>query len=482
MRPNLITYASRRDFLAGAFNGLGGLALGGLLAEQSRAIPAINGPQSALLPHHRRKAKHCIFLFMQGGVSQMDSFEYKPTLNKLHGKPLPHVPTISGELQGRLDFQHVCIGSEFDFSRHGQSVRYMSELFPNLAGHVDDLAFIHGIKTDNQNHGPSTLHVTTGSQFPGSPSVGSWVNYGLGSQNQNMPGYVVIQDPRGAPVNGAAIWANGYLPATHQGTLLRPTGTPILNLDRPATLTRAQQRREFDELKWLNRQHLLQRNAVSELEARISSYELAFRMQTEAPEMVDLSSEPKHIRDLYGLDDPHTGGFAKQCLLARRLVESGVRYTLLVHGVQIGGDSWDHHGDVANRMRKSSREVDQPVAALLTDLKQRGLLEETLVVWASEMGRTPFKNGGLGKNPGREHNSWALCMWMAGGDIQGGATAGATDEFSLRAANEPIPIRDVHATILDLMGLSDDELRYLHAGRMRQLTDIGGQVIQEIIA
>ena len=482
MRSHIPPYRTRRDFLAGAFNGLGGLALGGLLSEQLRAESKTSNPLTALKPHHRRRAKHCIFLFMQGGVSQMDSFEYKPKLNQLHGKPLSYVPSISGELQGRLDFPHVCVGSEFKFTQHGESGRHISELFPNLARHADDLAFIHGIKTDNQNHGPSTLHVTTGSQFPGSPSVGSWVNYGLGSPNQNMPGYVVIQDPRGAPVNGAAIWGNGYLPAAFQGTLLRPKGTPILNLDRPATLTRDQQRREFDELAWLNRQHLQQRHMDSELEARISAYELAFRMQTEAPALVDLSSEPQHIRDLYGLDKPQTAGFARQCLLARRLVESGVRYTMLVHGVQIGADSWDHHGAVASRMRKNCGEVDRPVAALLTDLKQRGLLEETLVVWASEMGRTPFKNGTLGKNPGREHNSWALCMWMAGGDVRGGATAGATDEFSLRAVEAPIPIRDVHATILDLMGLSDDELRYLHAGRLRQLTDIGGQVIKEIIA
>ena len=482
MHPQLPAYATRRDFLAGAFNGLGSLALGGLLAERVRAGRAARDPLTVLQPHHRRKAKHCIFLFMQGGVSQMDSFEYKPILNELHGKPLSRMPSISGELQGRLNFPHVCIGSEYAFRRHGQSGRYVSELFPHLAQHVDDLAFIHGIKTDNQNHGPSTLHVTTGSQFPGSPSVGSWINYGLGSPNQDMPGYVVIQDPRGAPVNGAAIWANGYLPAAYQGTLLRPTGTPILNLERPAELTRAQQRREFDELMWLNQQHLQRRASASELEARISTYELAFRMQTEAPALVDLSSEPKHIRDLYGLDESQTAGFARQCLLARRLVESGVRYTLLVHGVQIGGDSWDHHGAVASRMRKSCGEVDKPVAALLADLRQRGLLEETLVVWASEMGRTPFKNGGLSKNPGREHNSWALCMWMAGGNVRGGATAGATDEFSLRAAEEPIPIRDVHATILDLMGLSDDQLRYLHAGRWRQLTDIGGQVLHEIIA
>jgi len=358
----------------------------------------------------------------------------------------------------------------------------LSELFPHLATHVDDLAFVHGIKTDNQNHGPSTLHVTTGSQFPGSPSVGSWINYGLGSSNQNMPGYVVIQDPRGAPVNGAAVWSNGYLPAAYQGTLMRAQGSPILNLDRPHDLTAGQQRREFDALNWLNQTHLQQRPASSELEARISAYELAFRMQAEAAELVDITDESDHTRQLYGLDNPTTAGFGRQCLLARRMVEYGVRYSLLIHGVQIGGHSWDHHGAVESGMKKNCGEVDLPIAGLLTDLKQRGLLDDTLVVWASEMGRTPFRNGGLGNNPGREHNSWALCMWMAGGDVKGGATAGATDEFSLRAAGEPIHIRDVHGTILDLMGLDDNQLRYLHAGRYRQLTDIGGKVLQELIA
>ncbi len=405
-----------------------------------------------------------------------------PVLRKLHGKPLPRIPNLSGELQGRLSFEHVCVGSPFEFQQHGQSGRHMSELFPHLSRHVDDMAFIHGIKTDNQNHGPSTLHVTTGSQFPGSPSVGSWISYGLGTPNQNMPAYMVIQDPRGAPVNGAAVWANGYLPAVHQGTLLRPTGTPILNLDRPRGLTLEEQRREFDALAWLNRRHLQERPGAGQLEARLSAYELAFRMQMDAPEVVELSGEPEHIRDLYGLNDAATAEFGRQCLLARRLVERGVRHTLLVHGVQITRDSWDDHGDVKGGMIKHSREVDQPIAGLLTDLKQRGLLDETLVVWTSEMGRTPFKNGKLGNNPGRDHNSYGLVMWLAGGDVRGGATAGRTDEFGLRSVDEPIPIRNVHATILDLMGLDDDDLRYLHAGRLRQLTDIGGEVLGEIIA
>ena len=449
------------------------MALGGVALDDLRAGPA-HGPFSASSTHFPRKAKSCIFLFMQGGVSQMDSFEYKPRLRELHGKPLSRIPDISGELQGRLSFPHVTIGSPFEFAQHGQSGRWLSDRFPNLAGHVDDLAFIHGIKTDNQNHGPSTLHVTTGSQFPGSPSVGSWVGYGLGSGNRNMPGYMVIQDPRGAPVNGAAVWSNGYLPAAYQGTLLRPSGAPILNLGSPRGVDRIRQRRELDALQWLNNRHLAKHADNSELEARISAYELAFRMQTEAPELVDISNEPRHVRDLYGLDNSTTAGFGRQCLLARRMVESGVRYTLLVHGVQISSSSWDDHGDVKGGMIRHCAEVDQPVSGLLADLKQRGLLDETLVVWASEMGRTPFKNGGMSGSPGREHNSWALTMWMAGGNVKGGTTVGQTDEFSLRGMGETIHVSDVHATILDQMGLDHEQLTYLHAGLDRKLTGVGG--------
>jgi hypothetical protein len=329
MKPTNASFDSRRDFLARAFNGLGLLALGDLLAGEGE------DPFAPRQPHLPRKAKRCIFLFMQGGVSQVDSFEHKPMLAKLHGKPIPRIPELSGELQGRLTFPHVCIASPFKFAAHGQSKRPMSELFPHLARHVDDMAFIHGIETDNQNHGPSTLHVTTGSQFPGSASVGAWVNYGLGTTNRNMPGYVVIQDPRGAPVNGAAVWGNGYLPAAHQGTLLRPRGTPILNLKRPIGVSAQSQRVEFDVLKWLNEKHLAERSADHVLEARINAYELAYRMQSEAPALTDISGEPAHIRELYGLDHGATAGFGRQCLLARRMAESGVRYTMLVHGVQI---------------------------------------------------------------------------------------------------------------------------------------------------
>ena len=473
---------SRREFLGRMFNGFGGLALTGLLARDARSDSGMVDPLAVKAPAFPRKAKNCIMLFMCGGVSQMDSFEYKPKLNEFHGQRIPYIPKISpGELQGRLTFAHQCVGSPFKFRQHGQSGRFVSELFPNLARHVDDLAFIHGIQVDNQNHGPATLHVTTGSPFPGSPSVGSWVQYGLGSPNQNLPGYVVIQDPRGAPTNGAAVWSNGYLPAAYQGTFLRPTGTPIVDLNRPPGVTAAQQRLEFDALAWLNRRHLGHDGQESELEARISAYELAFRMQTAAPELVDLSNETVETRALYGLDDPKTAGFGRQCLLARRLVERGVRHTLLLHGVQIGKDSWDDHGNVKDGMIKHSREVDLPVAGLLADLKQRGLLDETLVVWASEMGRTSFVNGSVSDKVGRDHNGHALCMWMAGGDVKGGATAGATDDFSLCAVDEPIPIRDVHATLLNLLGLDDQNLTYHYAGRIRRLTDIHGQVLKQII-
>ena len=476
---------TRRDFLRRAWNGIGALGLGSLFADDLLAATksAHFNPLTPRRHHFKRKAKHCIFLFMQGGVSQMDAFEYKPRLNELHGKPIPGTPGVSGELQGRLSFPHSCVGSPFAFKQHGASGRWMSELFPHLAKQADELAFIHGIRTDNQNHGPSTYHVTTGSPLPGHPSVGSWIQYGLGTLNQNMPGYMVIQDPRGAPCNGAAVWANGFLPAAYQGTLLRDQGSPILNLNRPHSLTEAEQIREFEAIKKLNERHLESRPGASELEARIASYELAFRMQTEAPEAVDISNEPNHIRKLYGLDQSRTEGFGRQCLLARRMVERGVRFTLLIHGVQIGRHSWDDHGDVKGGMIRHSAEVDQPVAALLSDLKQRGLLEETLVVWASEMGRTPFVNSAkLGKSPGREHNSYALCMWLAGGNVKPGSTVGETDEYSLRSVGEEIHIRDVHGTILNLMGLDDERLTYRHAGRIRKLTDIGGQVLSEIIA
>lgn len=473
--------ASRRDFLLRSWNGIGGLALAHIMADDLLAVGAAD-PMAVKPQHFPRKAKRCIYLFMAGGASQIDTFDYKPKLRDYAGKKLPKLPGLSGEIEGFLDAPHRTIPSPFEFKQYGKSGRYMSTLFPNLGEVVDEIAFVHGIKVENNNHGPATMHVTTGSQLQGSASVGSWITYGLGSENRNLPGYVVIQDPRGAPVNGSAVWGNGYLPASYQGTQFRSTGSPILDLALPKGLTRSQQRREFDYLAKLNQEHAAARGSSPELEARINAYELAFRMQTETPKLVDLSTEPESVSKLYGLDNPVTEPFGRQCLLARRLVENGVRHVLLIHGVEIGKYSWDDHGNVKERMPQHAAEVDRPVAALLKDLKSKGLLEETLVVWTSEMGRTPFINDLNGEKPGRDHNQYGLTVWMAGGDVKAGSTAGATDEFGIRAAEEPIPMRDVHATVLNLMGLHDDRLTYLHAGRYRRLTDIGGQILKPVIS
>ncbi|MFN7923674.1 MAG: DUF1501 domain-containing protein [Bryobacteraceae bacterium] len=471
---------SRREFLSRSWNGIGALALGGILAESSAAENARN-PFAPRAPHFPRKAKHCIFLFMAGGASQLDTFDYKPALQKFAGQRLPKTPGLSGEIDGFLSDPHRAIPSPFEFRQFGQSGRWMTTLLPKLAAHAGDLAFLHGIKVDNNNHGPATMHVNTGSQFPGSASVGSWISYGLGTPNQDLPAYVVLQDPRGAPVNGAAVWSAGYLPAAFQGTVFRSQGAPVIDLAPPKGVSRVQQQREFELLKAINTEHLRSRREEDELEARIDAYELAFRMQVQAPRIVDLSRESEATRRLYGLDNHLTEGFGRQCLLARRLVENGVRHVLCIHGVEIGRYSWDDHGDIAGRMPVHLAEVDTPVAGLLTDLKSRGLLEETLVVWTSEMGRTPFINDLTSEKPGRDHNQWGLTVWMAGGDVKGGATAGETDEFGIKSIGQPIPMRDVHATILSLLGLSDDRLTYLHAGRYRKLTDIGGQVVRAVV-
>lgn len=482
MLSRVTTNLSRREFLCRSCNGIGALALAGMLAEDLRADTPLLNPLAPKPQHLPRKAKHCIFMFMAGGASQIDTFDYKPNLKKYANQRLPLLPGLSGEIEGFLKAPHRAIPSAWDFKQYGQSGRHISTLFPHIGECADDLAFVFGVKVDNNNHGPATMHVNTGSPLQGNASVGSWISYGLGSPNQNLPAYVVIQDPRGAPVNGAAVWGNGFLPAAYQGTLFRSSGTPILDLDLPEGLSRGQQRKEFDLIKWLNEQHNGERPGASDLEARINAYELAFRMQKDAPAVVDVSSETEQTKKLYGLDDPTTEGFGRQCLLARRLVEKGVRYTLLVHGVEISKSSWDDHGNFRERMPQHAAEVDRPVAALLKDLKQRGLLEETLVVWASEMGRTPFINDLKSDKPGRDHNQYGLVVWLAGGNVKGGSTAGETDEFGIKAIGEPIPLRDVHATILNLLGLDDERLTYLHAGRFRKLTDIGGRVLTEVIA
>ncbi len=472
---------SRRRFLTESYLGLGGLALVDMLAaDAASAAPKLENPLAVKQPHHPAKAKNCIFLFMEGGVSQMDTFEYKPVLDKLAGQQMPSQDRTVGEINTFAAAPNRIIPSYWPLKQHGESGRWVTDLLPNLATRVDDLAFIHGIKVDNNNHGPAVYHTLTGSQFPGSASIGAWATYGLGSENQDLPGFIVLGDRRGATIGGANVWGNGFLPAAYQGTLFRNGDTPIVDLNRREGITQSEQRSELDLLRWFNEKHAAERSDTGELEARIASYELAFRMQVEAPELVDLTGETDATRKLYGLDDPVAEPFGKQCLLARRMVERGVRFVKVLHGA--GGDRWDDHGNIEGRLPKHCQEVDKPVAGLLADLKSRGLLDETLVVWASEMGRTPFDNNLVTPTPGRDHNQYGLVVWMAGGDIKPGSTFGETDELSVRAANEEIPLRDVHATILHLLGLDQDRLNYLHAGRFKKLTDTGGRVINEVLA
>jgi hypothetical protein len=473
---------TRRKLLFDSYLGLGGLALMDLMAAgpaRAAGVESAN-PMAPKPPHQPRKAKSCIFLFMEGGVSQMDTFEYKPALQKYAGKQMPKAERTTGELATFSAAPNRVIPAYWEFKQHGQSGRWMSSLFPHLATRVDDIAFIHGLKVDNNNHGPAVYHTLTGNMFPGSASIGAWVTYGLGSENKDLPGFVVMGDRRGATIGGAGVWGNGFLPAAYQGTLFRNGPTPIVDLNRRPDETNAQQRAELDLLRWVNEKHAAERSNTGELEARIASYELAFRMQMQAPELVDLTRESDATRKLYGLDDPMSEPFGRQCLLARRMVERGVRFVKLLHGA--GGDRWDDHGAIQERLPVHCKEVDQPITGLLTDLKARGLLDSTLVVWASEMGRTPFDNNLTTDKPGRDHNQYGLVAWMAGGGAKPGATFGETDDFSVRAAAEEIPIRDFHATLLYLMGLDQDRLTFLHAGRYKKLTDIGGRVIKEVIA
>ncbi len=456
--------------LLSSYLGFGGLAIAGMS----------DNPLTPRSAHKPAKAKRCIFLFMEGGVSQMDLFEHKPLLTKLAGQRMPQASGTSGEIATFSAAPNRIIPPVAPLRPHGQSGRYVTDLMPALATVVDELAFIHGVKVDNNNHGPAVYHSLTGNQFPGSASIGAWVTYGLGSENQDLPGFIVLGDKRGATIGGAGVWGNGFLPAAFQGTLFRSGAAPIVDLHRPSHLSSAEQRKELDLLRWMNEKHRDARSNSSELDARIASYELAFRMQSKAPELVDLGHESAATQKLYGLDDPVSEPFGRQCLMARRMVERGVRYVLCLHGA--GGDRWDDHGDVKGRIPKHCKEVDKPVAGLIADLKSRGLLDETLVVWASEMGRTPFDNNLVTDKPGRDHNQYGLVMWMAGGNVKAGATYGETDDFSVRAAGSPIPLRDVHATLLELLGLDQNQLTYLHAGRYKKLTDIGGTVIRNLIS
>ena len=413
---------------------------------------------------------------MTGGVSHVDTFDPKPMLTKYHGKPL----TGKGRIQVRQGYPGPLMASPYTFKKYGQAGIEVSELFPHVGSIVDDLALIRSAKGRSNDHVLAHYEWNTGSLLMGLPSVGSWVTYGLGTENENLPAFVVIYDPRGGPNAGPANWSSGFLPAAYQGTVFRAAGDPILDLKPPAHITPAQQRAQLDHLARLNEEHIKKYPDSTELAARIASYELAYRMQDSAPEAVDLSQESAATMRLYGMDDPVTEPFGKQCLLARRMVERGVRFVQLYSGAKKRSniDDWDAHTNLVENHSKHAREVDRPIAGLIRDLKQRGLLDETLVMWHSEFGRMPISQRGVG----RDHNPGAMTLWMAGAGIQGGQVIGATDEFGYKAVEQPVTYHDVHATLLHMLGLNHERLTYRFGGRHMRLTDIHGELIPQIVA
>lgn len=451
------------------------LALTGLLAEEGLLAPAAGAaaqnPLAPRKPHYSPKARSVIFLFMSGGPSHLETFDPKPDLQRLHGQPLPASfgPVKTRRKVGRL------LGTRRTFRKYGQSGIEVSDFLPHTATVVDELAVLRGCYGDSVTHPESVYLMNTGSIRMGRPSMGAWVSYGLGTENQNMPSFVCMPDPGGYVKGGAPAWGSGFLPSAYQGTVLRGGPSPILNLRPETTITPDQQRSTLDLVRRLNAEHLKEREGDSALAARIAAYELAFRMQAHAPEVVDISKESDSTKRMYGLDRRECAEFGLRCLLARRMVERGVRFVQLYCGDTNG---WDAHADVEGNHAVHCARSDRPAAALIKDLKQRGLLESTLVVWGGEFGRTPMTEG----TTGRDHNPYGFSMWMAGGGIKGGTTYGATDAVGLRAETDRTHVHDIHATILHLLGLHHEKLTYLHNGRAERLTDVAGRVIDAVLA
>jgi hypothetical protein len=465
MKPqNMVAQLSRREALYGLGTGIGSLAFSSLAQAENIHSTGI---------HHPARAKRCIFLMMEGGPSHIDTFDPKPELEKRHLQKFKR----NGERESAMSSgQRYFVKSPFEFEKAGKCGADFSSEWHHLKNYADDMCFYRGCQVESVNHPTACYHVNTGNRFGGDPAVGSWVTYGLGSLNDNLPGFVVL--PRASyPQGGASNWSNGFLPADYQGTPLRPEGSPILDLNLPKGMTREDQRSNLDLLAQLNKKHFQNRPQQDELNARMSSYELAYRMQMEVPGILDIDGESEKTRQAYGIGESNTDSFGRKCLLARRLVEKGVRF------VQAYAGNWDSHDYISRAHGSLIRSVDKPIAALLGDLKARGLLEDTLVVWCGEFGRTP-DNGirGGGASYGRDHNPKAMTMWFAGGGTKAGHTIGATDEIGAEAVDCVHHIRDVHCTWLNLLGLDDNKLTYYHAGRYKQLSQFGGEVINELIA
>ena len=476
---------TRREFVWQMGAGFAGLALTSLLETDgffrqhaAAATPeALGNPLSPKPAHFPTKAKSVIFLMMNGGPSQVDTFDPKPALERYAGKTLPADKKFINSGGRKIGYLTPAFRK---FRPGGTSGLPISDFFPKVREHADKLAVIRSCHTDSHAHGSALVAMNTGKTFIGRPSLGSWAVYGLGTENQDLPGYVVLLDKRGGPISGQPNWSSGFMSAAYSGTLFRPTGDPILDLQGPDYLDPQAQREQLDLLAKLNQEHLDARPGGRELAARISGYELAYRMQAATPDAVNLAEEPARLREEYGIGRQPTDEFGGNCLIARRLVERGVRFIQLYSGGGHLEDTWDAHASIDTNHGKHAAEVDQPIAALLADLDRRGLLDSTLVVWGGEFGRMPFSEG---KNePGRNHNPYGFSMWMAGGGVKGGITHGATDELGFEAVENRVHLHDLHATILHLLGLDHERLTYFHQGRNERLTDVYGNVVKALIA
>jgi hypothetical protein len=470
--PHVRPTRTRREFIRDGLCGFGGLALASLLHEEQVRAGSAN-PLAPQAPHHAAKARAVIFLFMAGGPSHLETFDPKPLLNQLHGQPRPRE-------FGEAKYQFVrkdakLLGTRRRFRKSGESGVEVSDLFPHIAGCIDDIAVIRSCHGDMVVHSAAQYELFSGRLVPGFPSMGSWITYGLGSESESLPAYVVMPDPKGALEAGQPMYMHGFLPAVYQPTMFRPGNRPVLNLVLPAGVRLDQRRRTLRLIRALNEATVDPDD--QEFHARINAYDLAFRMQTEAPEVLDISREPRETLELYGVGVEPTHDYGRRCLLARKLVEDGVRFVCVVSGGGPGNMQWDAHNDIEENHVRKAAETDKPVAGLLKDLKRRGLLESTLVLWGGEFGRSPEAESGQG----RDHHNLGFTMWMAGGGVKGGQAVGATDAIGLRAVDRPYHFRDVHTSILHLLGLDQHRLTYPHLGRNERLTFVEGKVIQEIV-
>ncbi len=479
---------SRRQFLTTAAGGIGGLALASMLAREAKAKPAVTNPLAPKPQHYAPKAKACIFIFMAGAPSQIDLFDPKPLLNELNGQPLPESLTKDMRFAFIQKETATVLGSRQQFKKYCESGMEFSTWLPQIGECADDICMIRSMHTEAFNHHPGQLMMNTGVPLFGRPSIGSWINYGLGSESDNLPGYVVLTAGRGA-TGGVSNWSSGFLPSTYQGVLFRNQGDPVLHLSNPEGLPHECQRLGLDTIRGLNQMHY-EETRDPEILSRIASYELAYRMQSAAPELIDLSGESQATLDMYGVGRDELGlkasrggpagtfdAFSRNCLYARRLVERGVRFINIYHA------SWDHHSELDQEMRYTTAMCDQPIAALIKDLKQRGMLDETMVVWGSEFGRTPLgeNRGGFREaNTGRDHHPLAFSMWMAGGGAKGGRVIGETDDIGWNIVKDPVHVNDFHATLLHLFGLNHLDLTYRYSGRDFRLTDVAGELVPQI--